>query len=102
MKKNNITIRKVHTGKFEIRLSVNKVEIETITKEWKVVFARDTKAYNQIALLINSDEKKYLQIICESLFETTLFFSDGKLLSDFKRLCYESYERTKNKKNEAN
>lgn len=73
-KKQSQTIEKLHIGTFEIRLSESKIEIETVDKSWKQVYAAKTRPFAEFVALMAKNDKDSIHNLCFALYGTTLFF----------------------------
>jgi hypothetical protein len=74
-KKRNPDVERLHVGVFEIRLSAEKVEIETKDKTWKQVFAHPTRPWSEIVALCAARQKCAFEkdVVGEGMIMTALF-----------------------------
>lgn len=93
----NVTIKTVNVGVFEIRLSIAKIEIETQDKSWKQIYAAKTRPFAELTALIAKAEgarmKKdfaeeerngnLVHNLCYALYGTTLFFYYPELCAEW-------------------
>jgi hypothetical protein len=86
----NQTVQKISLGIFEIRFSIEKVEIETNDKTWKNVYSKSMLQYHVLTNLAAKDDKNAIEALCTGLYGTILFFKDSEFLKRFMELINES------------
>ena len=95
----NQTIQTYKVGVFEIRLSEAKAEIETKGKEFKYVLAAKTRPYAELVNLIARDKKDSIQVLCNALYSTTLFFYYPEFCVEWVGRCDEYVKEMKKEQN---
>lgn len=85
----DLTSRTVKVGQFVVRVAKSKVEIETTSKNWKHVYKEGSAAYNVLSSLVHQSSLDSLRTLVLTLYTTTLFFIDAKLVGDFMRMVQE-------------
>ena len=70
------TLQTLNIGNFEIRLSMANIEIESLGKEWKQIYAAKTRPYAEIVNLIAKNKTEAIGLLCNALYSTTIFFYD--------------------------
>ena len=93
----NMTIKTVNVGVFEIRLSQAKIEIETKDKSWKQIYAAKTRPFVELSALLakaefanmnkdTAEEERNGNLVhnlCYALYGTTLFFYYPELCTEW-------------------
>lgn len=80
----NETVEKLIVGVFEVRLSANKVEVETKDKSWKMVFAHPTYPYVAITNMVaqgKTDPDLYNLVY--ALYSVNLFFYEPSFINEW-------------------
>jgi hypothetical protein len=108
-KKRNPDVERLQVGVFEIRLSAEKVEIETKDKTWKQTFTHPTRPWSEIVALCAARQKcafekdavgeghimTALFNIVHALYGSTLFCYYPSLCNVFLTMCNEINEKAK-------
>lgn len=84
-------------GGFILRITEKRVDIETLVKDWKISFSRETYEYGYIFHLLKSEEFKSLHMIAVAIFLTRFFFRDAEMIQAMFEIADESSNRISEK-----
>lgn len=77
-------------GGFILRLTESRVDIETKSKDWKVMFAANTYEYAFIVNALKHDDTQSIHLCAIAIFSTRMVFRDASLVKDIFDLAEKS------------
>lgn len=80
-------------GSFRIRVTEERVDIETFGREIKWVFLLGTKQYLHFKYYFESGHWKTIEYLVKTMYNTLLVFSDAQLVVDINKLISDSLPR---------
>ncbi len=80
---------------FTLRITESRAEIETLSKDWKICFKRETYEYNYIIYMINKGSLNTLHSVAVAIFLTRWIFRDAEMIKDMFELSEKVQERVR-------
>lgn len=80
-------------GSFRIRVTEERVDIETFGREIKWVFLLGTKQYFHFKSYFELEDWKTIEYLVKTMYNTLLVFSDAQLVVDINKLISDSLPR---------